>query len=251
MPNTPLHLLCAGAAQGLVTALQAEFERTHGASISARFGAVGAMREALEAGAPCDVLITTDAMVDALRASGVLVTPSLVDPGTLAAGGDADRAALGHVLTGVAVRAGDAQPDVASPEALRAALLQASAIYFPDPQRATAGIHFAGVLRALGVFESLQSRFSTHPNGATAMRAMAASATPGGLGCTQVSEILFTPGVVLLGALPQAFELATLYTAALSAHAAQPVLARQFAAALTSPAHAALRAQAGFCAISA
>ena len=77
--------------------------------------------------------------------------------------------------TGVAVRSGESQPDVSTPEALKAALLAADGIYFPDPQRATAGIHFANVLRELGIHDTLQPRFRTFPNGATSMRELAAS----------------------------------------------------------------------------
>ena len=47
-----LNLLCAGAAQGLVKALQAQFLDTQGAVVQGRFGAVGAMKEALLAGEP-------------------------------------------------------------------------------------------------------------------------------------------------------------------------------------------------------
>jgi len=46
----PLHLLSAGAAKALVQGLQVEFERSNGLSLSAQFGAVGAMREQLEGG---------------------------------------------------------------------------------------------------------------------------------------------------------------------------------------------------------
>ena len=50
MPHT-LNLLSAGAAQGLVKALQPAFEQQRGCRLDARFGAVGAMKEALLAGA--------------------------------------------------------------------------------------------------------------------------------------------------------------------------------------------------------
>ena len=69
---TTLHLLCAGAAQGLVKALQPQFEADTGATLQARFGAVGAMKEALLAGEPCDVMIVTEAMIDALCREGRL-----------------------------------------------------------------------------------------------------------------------------------------------------------------------------------
>ena len=39
-----LHLLCAGAAQGLVKALQLRFHESTGVTLEARFGAVGAMK---------------------------------------------------------------------------------------------------------------------------------------------------------------------------------------------------------------
>jgi len=40
----------------------------------------------------------------------------------------------------------------------REALSQATGVYFPDPALATAGIHFAKVLRALDLYEALESR---------------------------------------------------------------------------------------------
>ena len=226
-----VNLLCAGAAQGLVKSLQARFERESGAVLQARFGAVGAMREALLGGEPCDVMIVTDAMVVALQAAGAL---------------DAQpRAPLGRVRTGVAVRRGEPLPDVASPQALKASLLAASAVYFPDPQRATAGIHFASVLDQLGIEDALTPRLRTFPNGATSMRELA-SAEPGAIGCTQITEILYTPGIALVGALPAAFELATVYTAAVAARTSQPVLARQLVELLAGAGSRTLRAEGGF-----
>lgn len=230
--TTNVHFLCAGAAQGLVKALQDGFAAETGAVLQGRFGAVGAMKEALLAGEPCDLMVVTAAMIDALVADGLLRADS--------------RAALGRVRTGVASRSGLPVPDVATPDALRAALRAADAIYFPDPVRATAGIHFAKVMRELGVHDELAPRFRTFPNGATSMRELAASRDARPIGCTQVSEILYSPGVALAGVLPADFELSTEYTAAISASAAQPALAAQFLARLAGPASKALRAEGGF-----
>ena len=72
-PATPrLHVLSAGAVQGLVKAVQARFMADTGAEIDGRFGAVGAMKEALMSGMPCDVLIVTDAMLRALQGNGAI-----------------------------------------------------------------------------------------------------------------------------------------------------------------------------------
>lgn len=227
-----LHLLCAGAAQGLVKALQPRFKAETGADIEARFGAVGAMKEALLAGQACDVLVLTQALIDGLVAEGRMAGASAKP--------------LGRVRTGVAVRAGTPWPDVASAPALKAVLLASSAVYVPDTVRSTAGIHIAKVLRELGVDGVLKDRLREFPNGATAMREMAACSEAAPIGCTQVTEIKYTPGVELVGLLPTQFELATTYTAAVSAQTAQPALAAAFIALLVGDDSRALRSDGGF-----
>ncbi len=229
---TVLNLLCAGAAQGLVKALEARFKAETGADIQARFGAVGAIKEALLADEPCDVLVLTDALISGLLAEGRLQAGSAV--------------LLGRVRTGVAVRAGSPWPEVATAAGLKAALRAATGVYFPDAVRSTAGIHFAKVLRELGVHDELEPRFKTYPNGATAMRAMADSAEAKPIGCTQVTEIRYTPGVELVALLPPEFELATPYTAAVRAASPQADLAARFIALMTSPEALPLRSAGGF-----
>ena len=227
-----LNVLCAGAAQGLVKALQPRLLAEAGATTTGRFGAVGAMKEALLAGEPCDLMVSTDKMIGELIEAGMLL--------------DAGRASLGRVRTGIAVRRGQAHPDVSTAEALKAALRAADAIYFPDAVRSTAGIHFANVMRELGIHDELQARFRTYPNGATAMRELATHEAQHLIGCTQVTEIKYTEGVELVAPLPARFELATVYTAAVSAHAAQPALAARFIAMLTGADARALREAGGF-----
>src|SRR4051812_26433360 len=92
-----LHILSGGAAQGLVTQLKAGFESAHGCAIDGTFGAVGMMKDKLLAGAPCDVLILTEALI------GQLTNGGHARPGSARA--------LGVVKTGVAVKAGEPVPD--------------------------------------------------------------------------------------------------------------------------------------------
>ncbi|MCY1165940.1 MAG: substrate-binding domain-containing protein [Pseudomonadota bacterium] len=231
-PSGPVHVLSGGAAQGLVTQLQDRFSAQYPSGLAGTFGAVGMMKDKLLAGEPCDVIILSDALIAQLTASAHLVAGSAQ--------------ALGAVKTGVAVKTGDKPPDVGSPEALKTALRSANGIYFPDPVKATAGIHFMRVLKALGLETELAGRLRPFPNGAAAMKAMAETNEPGLLGCTQVTEIIFAPGVLLAGALPREFELATVYTAALSNRAAQPRAATALIELLTSPEAAGLRSAGGF-----
>ena len=227
-----LHILSGGAAQGVVKALQEDFRARTGANVQGTFGAVGMMKEKLLSGAPCDVLILTQALIDELETSG------RVAPGSAAA--------MGRVKTGVAVKAGEARPDVSSADGLRAALLAARGIYFPDPEKATAGIHFINVVKKLGIMADIEPALRPFPNGAAAMAAMARADEPGLLGCTQVTEILYTEGVTLVAALPVEFELATVYTAAVSSRAGQPELARQLVASLSGDGSRAVREKGGF-----
>ena len=230
MTVTRVQLLSAGAAKGLVLALQPEFERASGMRLASTFGAVGAMREQLDGGAPCDAIVLTRSMIDALAAAGK------ADAGTVRD--------IGWVHTGVAVLQGAAAPTVANAAALRTLLQHARAIYLPDPERATAGIHALKVLRELG--QAQPERLRPHPNGAAAMAAMAREADAGAVGITQVSEILYTPGLNLLGSLPAPFALATLYSAAVVKGASQAEAATSLLALLTATAHAQLRQRSGF-----
>ena len=227
-----LAILSGGAAQGLVNALGSQFKAETGCEIAGTFGAVGAMRDRLIAGAAADLVILTSAAIAELLRAGHVVPGSTVD--------------LGVVRTGVAVRAGDPKPPIADAAALRSALLAANSIHFPNPKLATAGIHFAKVLDALGIAGELTARLRPFANGAAAMQALARARDARPIGCTQVTEILDTPGVTLVGPLPEQFELATVYTAAIGMRAALPDQARRLAALLGGDAAHSIRERAGF-----
>lgn len=227
-----LQLLCAGAARGLVKAMEATLVAETGVGVRGSFGAVGAMKERLLAGEPCDVIVLTEALIDELAASGQVLRGSV--------------APLGWVGTGVAVREGEPLPDIGDGAALARALRAATGILFPDPARATAGIHFADVLKRLGVYAEVEARLSTFPNGATAMRELAQATRPGLIGCTQITEIRYTPGVTLAGPLPAGYALQTVYSVAVCAKAAQPAIAALFVELLAGPASLGLREAGGF-----
>ena len=226
-----IRLLSGGAAQGLVSAVSPQLSAM-GHEVDGMFGAVGAMRAALSEGRPADLVILTATIVGELAAGGSVLRDSVAD--------------LGDVETAIAVREGDEPPAVADEESLRAALLAADAIYFPDPKLATAGIHFAGVLDRLDIAEAVRDRLRTFPNGATAMAALARATEKRPIGCTQVTEIKATPGARLVASLPDGFGLKTRYTGAVTTSAGEAEAARMLLQVLTSDASAAARRQAGF-----
>ena len=227
-----LNILSAGASKGLVESLQAKFAAETGVGIHGTFRAVGTIKEKALAGEPCDVIILTAAMIDELARFGRVLIESV--------------APLGRVRTAIAVREGDSLPDISSGAALRKLFLGSAAIYIPDAERATAGIHLVKVLHALGIYEKVKPRLRSYPNGAMAMRELAQSAESPTIGCTQVTEIRYTPGVTLVGPLPAEFELATTYAVGVYFKAHQPELAHTFAELLSGEATRELRLTCGF-----
>ena len=222
-----LHFVSAGAAHGLV----AKIARDSGIEVAGSFGAVGAMLEKFLAGEACDVVILTRAQIDALASKGALIGATQGD--------------LGAAPTAIAVRAGEPMPDVSDAASLRATLLAADAIYFPDPAKATAGIHFAKVLDHLGIRGKVAARLKNFPNGTTAMKAMGEDRGHP-VGCTQATEILAVPSVRLVAPLPKGFDLATVYTAAVSANAPRRADAEAFVKALVGAEMRGRRRDAGF-----
>lgn len=223
-----MNVISAGAAKAVITAVAAQARL----ELVGAFGAVGAMKDKLLAGEPCDVIVLTRAMIDDLAKSKHVEEDSIGD--------------LGRVYTGVAIKRGAPLPNITHAAGLSAALLGAEAIYVPDLVKSTAGKHIAGLLEELGIAEEVAGRIKEFPNGAAAMKALADSSGDFALGCTQVSEIHYTQGVTLVGVLPPEFELATLYTAAVCTKAADPADARRFVALLTGHSTQELRAKSGF-----
>jgi molybdate transport system substrate-binding protein len=230
--RVPLHVVSAGAAKALVESLGDAFAREHGPPLASTFGAVGAMKDKLLAGAPCDVVILTHAMLEQLAAGGHVLRETIVP--------------LGWVRTGIAVPAGETPPSIGDAAALKGALLASPAIYVPDPERATAGIHFMTVLDRLGIRAEVGQRLRPYPNGATAMAELARASEPGSIGCTQVTEIKYTPGVTLVGTLPQGFDIATLYSAGVAVRASSNDVARRFVERIAGESAAVLRRSSGF-----
>jgi molybdate transport system substrate-binding protein len=135
---------------------------------------------------------------------------------------------------------------VGDADALRAALLAADAIFVPDTKASTAGIHVAKMLNDFGIADDVAARLKIFPNGATAMRHLAASDAAHPIGCTQATEIINTEGVELASALPPGYELKTVYTAAIAARAAKAEGAQALINLLVARDQRDLRARAGF-----
>jgi molybdate transport system substrate-binding protein len=227
-----LNILSGGAAQGLVGSLAATFKAQTGFEITGEFGAVGLMAEKLRRGAPADIVILTAAIVAKLAEEKLVAAASISD--------------VGLVETALAVRAGDPEVTVRDAADLRNSFLTADAIFVPDTKASTAGIHVAKVLAKLGIVDEVTHRLKVFPNGATAMRELAASDARLPIGCTQSTEIISTKGVTLSGSLPPGCELATMYTVGITSQGAHAPEALALIGLLIGAAEREKRERAGF-----
>ena len=227
-----LNILSGGAAQGLIGSLTAAFKGQTGFDISGEFGAVGVMADKLRNGSAADIVILTAALVAKLAEEKLVVAASIAD--------------IGLVETALAVRAGDPRVAVGDAAGLHDALLATDAIYVPDTKASTAGIHVAKVLGQLGIADQVAARLRIFPNGATAMRELAASEARRPIGCTQSTEIISTKGVTLSGSLPPGCELATMYTAGITTSAVHAAQARHLLDLLIGDGQRQQREHAGF-----
>ena len=78
------------------------------------------------------------------------------------------------------------------------------------------------------------------------MLELAKSTAPRLIGCTQITEINYTKGVMLVGPLPGEFDLSTVYSATVCTKARNPELAQRFVELLAGAESEDLREQGGF-----
>jgi molybdate transport system substrate-binding protein len=228
----PLRILSAGAAQAVTERVIEAFKRDTGCDVTAEFGAVGAMKAKVTAGAPVDVIILTNTMIDELISAGFVQAGSRLD--------------LGKVGTGVAVRAGTPMPHVSNADMLEASIRGSSRIVCPDPAIATAGKIVLSLLKKLQVLEDVRNRLQFFPNGYAAMNWLARSDGTAEIGITQVTEILPNKGVAFAGPLPDEFQMKTVYSVGLAGKSAEAQFAKDFVDRFKAPSATLLLAAAGY-----
>jgi molybdate transport system substrate-binding protein len=213
-------VLCPRGVQAPLNVIAERFRAESGHSVKFAYGTAGGIARRAAEAEPADIVITSARGVDDLLARSVAVT------GT--------RVSVGAVGVGIAVRAGGPRPDVATPEALKAALLAAPSIGYADPARGgQGGTHFAKVIEQLGLAETLKPKTRLFPEGLEALERVAAGEV--GLAASPISEILPIPGLSLAGPLPPSLQAQLAYAAALLAKARTPGAARAFLATLATP----------------
>ncbi len=190
-------VLTAGAFRPVVLAVAPEFQRRTGDTLVVTGDTAGVLQQRILAGARFDLAIVPPGVIAQLAAAG------MVEAGS--------ERVLGRSGVGVVVAAATPRPDIATPDALRRALLAARSVAYIDPRSGgSSGLFVERLLQRLGIEVQLRARTVLVEGGRVADHVASGQAE---LGIHQISEILPVPGVVLVGPLPDVLQSYTYYAA--------------------------------------
>lgn len=213
--SAPIRGISSMATRQVLAELVSAFEQRSGASVAIEsVGGVDAAKRVM-ADEPFDLVVLASDALHKLAAAGKLLPGSVVD--------------LVHSGVAVAVKAGAAEPDIGSEDAVRQAVLGARTIsYSTGPS----GVALAALFERWGLADAVRDRIVQAPPGVPVGTLVARGDVE--LGFQQLSELLHVQGITLLGPLPPEIQITTTFSAGVCAAAAQPDAARALIAFMAS-----------------
>ena len=213
-----IKVLSGNGPKAAVRELCAQFEKTTGHTIDLRFGVNVDVKEKIEAGERFDVVIGNPPIIDGLIKQGAVIGP---------------RADIGRSGLSVAVRAGQAKPDIATVDSFKRALLAAKAVAFP--RKGASGIYFVSLLDRLGIKGEMQGKLKPMEAEDTVEVVGRGEADMVVVVATRISDV---PGIELVGPIPEELQTKIGFAAGLAASAKEPEAAKALIRFLTAPAAA-------------
>jgi molybdate transport system substrate-binding protein len=189
-----VRVLSTLALRGAVHSLAGRYETASGTRIDADFAPTLALLDRMRGGEGADIVILTREGLSELAREGRVVKNSCVD--------------LARSYVGLAVKAGAAHPDIATPPALRAALLGARAVAYS--RIGASGILFAQLIEQLGIAAEINARAVIIPSGFTAERLIGGEAD---LAVQQISELKQVSGIEVVGPIPHELQTPAVFSA--------------------------------------
>ncbi len=204
------------ATRRLLAELAAAWERSSGTAVAIEsVGGVDAAKR-VQAGEVFDLVVLASDAIERLLASGHVAAGSRID--------------LVRSDVAVAVKAGAAHPDIASEDALRRALLEARSLaYSTGPS----GVALARLFARWGIADELRARIVQPPPGVPVATLVARGEVE--LGFQQLSELIHVQGIELLGPLPDAVRITTIFSGGVCTASTRPEAARAVLEFMASP----------------
>src|SRR5258706_11519985 len=218
----------AGAVEPGLRAAAAAFKKQSGHDVNIAFTTAPEIRKRIGAGEAFEGVVAPPAALDEFAGAGKVA---------------AERANLGRVGMGVAVRPGAPVPDISSEDALKRSVLAAESIVF---NRASSEIYYENLLKKMEIYDKVQARTTRYADGAAVMEHVW-KGKGREIGFGPVTEILQhrDKGLKLVGPLPPEVQNYTSYSAAPMTAAANAEPARSLVRYLGSAEAKALLTAAG------
>ncbi len=222
-----IKVICIPAWKASFEPLLQQFERDSGHKVTVHYAIFPDQQQQIEAG-DFDVALFAAPQVEDLIKQKRIVAGSSVN--------------IVRTSIGVAVKTGAAKPDIHDEAAFKRTLLTAKSITYT--KQSQTGVYLTRQLESIGVMDAIKDKLILQPGGAMTTPAVARGEAE--LGIVLVSDIVGTPGVDLVGPLPQSLQNYVTQTAAVGAAAKQPEAAAAFVKYLASPAAGAVFKAKGF-----
>lgn len=195
--------ILTGAGMSLpVRALARDFSARTGIHVTVVSDTTGGVQKRMDAGEKFDLVIGTEALIDALTREGKLGSAHF---------------ALAQMVAGIGARRGTPKPSIADGAAVKATLLAARNIAYVDPAMGgITGVFFLQQADKLGIGGAVRAKAVLMANGGGVAQAVASGRAQ--YGVTLVSEMLPDKSVTVWP-LPDDLQMTTIYAAALATNA--------------------------------
>ncbi|MFK4507933.1 substrate-binding domain-containing protein [Bradyrhizobium daqingense] len=201
---------------GAMRSLSSAFEARSGIHVDADFAPTLALLKRLRDGEAADLVILTREGLDEMLGEGRVVADGAAD--------------LARSFVGVAVRAGQAHPDIASEAALRKTLLAARSVAYS--RLGASGVYFAQLIVRMEIAAEVNARATIVEQGFTAERLVSGQAD---LAVQQISELKQVGGIEVVGPIPHDLQTPAVFSAGRMANAKHPEAAERLLRYLASP----------------
>ncbi|WAT09221.1 molybdate ABC transporter substrate-binding protein [Rouxiella badensis] len=206
---TPVEVICAFVVRSPFDAEILPAWEQQGHAVQVKWDTTSVIMESIRSGFRSDVALVTVSAMDELVAEGIVDADSRVE--------------LVESNIGIAVKAGEAHPDISSKAAFIATLLEARSVAYS--LGGASGIYFKSLIEKLGIAAEINAKATTLPGGFTAEKLLTGEAS---LAIQQISELLAVQGIEIVGRLPDAVQKPTSFSAAVFKEAKNPALSREF-----------------------